>query len=35
MQPQYDKRSDATSPTPVDAADGQIVGASYPTYAEA
>ena len=34
-QPQYDKRSDAISPTPVDPADGQIVVASYPTYAEA
>jgi hypothetical protein len=35
MQPQYDKRSDATSPTPVGPADEQIVVASYPTYADA
>jgi len=35
MQPQYDKRSDATSPRPVGPADGQIVVASYPTYADA
>ena len=35
MQSQYDGRSDTTSPTPFDPADGQIVVASYPTYAQA
>jgi hypothetical protein len=35
VQPQYDKRSDATSPTQVGPADQQIVVASYLTYADA
>ncbi|GIJ50581.1 hypothetical protein Val02_74670 [Virgisporangium aliadipatigenens] len=35
VQPQHDKRSDATSPTSVGATDGQLVVASYPTYADA
>ncbi|MEU8608890.1 general stress protein [Actinoplanes sp. NPDC048791] len=35
MQPQYDNRSDTTATTPTGPADGQIVVASYPTYAEA
>ena len=33
--PQYDKRFDATSPTSAGPPEGQIVVASYPTYAEA
>lgn len=35
MQPQYDKRSDATTPRPVGPSDGQIVVASYPTCVDA
>jgi hypothetical protein len=34
-QPQYDKQSDANSPTPVGPAGGQIVVASYANYADA
>jgi hypothetical protein len=35
MQPQYDKRFDAISSKPPGPAEGQVVVASYPTYAEA
>jgi hypothetical protein len=35
MQPQHEKRSNATSATPAGSADEQIVVASLPTYAEA